>query len=147
VEYICSMKLKQVSLEQLNALNEGTLMEALNIEYIEIGPDFVKASMPVSHQVKQPMGLLHGGASAALMETVGSLGSVLLIDPETHYSVGLEISANHVAAAKEGMVIATAKLVHGGRKTHLWNIEVRDAQTDRLISHGKHTVMVLPKED
>jgi uncharacterized protein (TIGR00369 family) len=141
------MKLKQVSLEQLNALNEGTLMEALNIEYIEIGPDFVKASMPVSHQVKQPMGLLHGGASAALMETVGSLGSVLLIDPETHYSVGLEISANHVAAAKEGMVIATAKLVHGGRKTHLWNIEVRDAQTDRLISHGKHTVMVLPKED
>ena len=141
------MKLKQVSLEQLNALNEDTLMEALNIEYIEIGPDFVKASMPVSHQVKQPMGLLHGGASAALMETVGSLGSVLLIDPETHYSVGLEISANHVAAAKEGMVIATAKLVHGGRKTHLWNIEVRDAQTDRLISHGKHTVMVLPKED
>lgn len=141
------MKLKQVSLEQLNALNEGTLMEVLNIEYIEIGPDFVKASMPVSHQVKQPMGLLHGGASAALMETVGSLGSVLLIDPETHYSVGLEISANHVAAAKEGMVIATAKLVHGGRKTHLWNIEVRDAQTDRLISHGKHTVMVLPKED
>jgi uncharacterized protein (TIGR00369 family) len=141
------MKLKQVSLEQLNALNEGTLMEALNIEYIEIGPDFVKASMPVSHQVKQPMGLLHGGASAALMETVGSLGSVLLIDPETHYSVGLEISANHVAAAKEGMVIATAKLVHGGRKTHLWNIEVRDAQTDRLISHGKHTVMILPKED
>lgn len=141
------MELKQVSLEQLNALNEGTLMEALNIEYIEIGPDFVKASMPVSHQVKQPMGLLHGGASAALMETVGSLGSVLLIDPETHYSVGLEISANHVAAAKEGMVIATAKLVHGGRKTHLWNIEVRDAQTDRLISHGKHTVMVLPKED
>lgn len=141
------MKLKQVSLEQLNALNEGTLMEALQIEYIEIGPDFVKASMPVSQQVKQPMGLLHGGASAALMETVGSLGSVLLIDPETHYSVGLEISANHVAAAKEGMVIATAKLVHGGRKTHLWNIEVRDAQTDRLISHGKHTVMVLPKED
>jgi 1,4-dihydroxy-2-naphthoyl-CoA hydrolase len=141
------MKLKQVSLEQLNALNEGTLMEALQIKYIEIGPDFVKASMPVSQQVKQPMGLLHGGASAALMETVGSLGSVLLIDPETHYSVGLEISANHLATAKEGMVIATAKLVHGGRKTHLWNIEVRDAQTDRLISHGKHTVMVLPKED
>jgi 1,4-dihydroxy-2-naphthoyl-CoA hydrolase len=141
------MKLKQVSLEQLNALNEGTLMEALQIKYIEIGPDFVKASMPVSQQVKQPMGLLHGGASTALMETVGSLGSVLLIDTETHYSVGLEISANHVGAAKEGMVIATAKLVHGGRKTHLWNIEVRDAQTDRLISHGKHTVMVLPKED
>ncbi|MFM6947283.1 MAG: PaaI family thioesterase [Flavobacteriales bacterium] len=141
------MNLKQVSLEQLNALNEGTLMEALQIEYIEIGPDYVKASMPVNHRVKQPMGLLHGGASAALMETVGSLGSVLLIDPETHYSVGLDISANHVAAAKDGTVIATAKLVHAGRKTHLWNIEVRDAQTDRLISHGKHTVMVLPKED
>ena len=84
---------------------------------------------------------------ADFAETVGSLGSVLLIDPDTHYSVGLDISANHVAAAKEGLVIATAKLVHAGRKTHLWNIEVRDAETNRLISHGKHTVMVLPKEN
>lgn len=75
------MKLKQVPLEQLNALNPGTLMEALDIRYLEVGDDFVKASMPVNERTKQPMGLLHGGASAALMETVGSLGSVLLTDP------------------------------------------------------------------
>jgi 1,4-dihydroxy-2-naphthoyl-CoA hydrolase len=130
------MKLKQVPLEQLNALNPGTLMEALQISYLEIGDDYVKASMPVNERTKQPMGLLHGGASAAL-----------LIDPLTHYSVGLDISANHVGAVREGMVIATAKLIHAGRKTHLWNIEVREAQSERLICHGKHTVMVLPKED
>lgn len=141
------MKLKQVPLDQLNALNPGTLMEALQISYLEIGDDFVKASMPVNERTKQPMGLLHGGASAALMETVGSLGSVLLIDPMLYYAVGLDISANHVGAVREGMVIATAKLIHAGRKTHLWNIEVREAQSERLICHGKHTVMVLPKED
>lgn len=141
------MKLKQVALEQLNALNPGTLMEALGIQYIEIGADFVKASMPVNERTKQPMGLLHGGASAALMETVGSLGSVLLIDPLTHYSVGLDISANHVGAVREGSVIATATIVHAGRTTHLWNIEVREAESQRLICHGKHTVMILAKED
>ena len=123
------------------------LMEALQITYLEIGADFVKASMPVNERTKQPMGLLHGGASAALMETVGSLGSVLLIDPLTHYAVGLDISANHVGAVREGTVVATAKLIHAGRKTHLWNIEVRETQSERLICQGKHTVMVLPKED
>ena len=141
------MLLKQVPLDQLNALNPGTLMQALGISYLEVGADFVRASMPVDERTKQPMGLLHGGASAALMETVGSLGSGLLLDPLTHYSGGLDISANHVGAVREGMVIATAKLIHAGRKTHLWNIEVREAQSERLICHGKHTVMVLPKED
>ena len=141
------MKLKQVPLDQLHALNPGTLMEALEIRYLEIGDDFVKASMPVNEKTRQPMGLLHGGANAALMETVGSLGSVLLIDPLTHYAVGLDIAANHVGAVREGLVIATAQLVHAGRKTHLWTIEVREALSERLICHGKHTVMVLPKED
>ncbi|MEN9699610.1 MAG: hypothetical protein RLZZ301_808 [Bacteroidota bacterium] len=122
-------------------------MEALGIEYLEVGADFVKASMPVDARTRQPMGILHGGASVALMETVGSLGSVLLIDSDTHYSVGLEISANHVGGIRDGLVIATARLIHGGRKTHLWNIEIREAQTERLICHGKHTVMILPKED
>lgn len=145
--YICIMKLKQPPLDQLNALNSGTLMEALQIEYIEIGDDFVVASMPVCQSTKQPLGLLHGGASAALMETVGSLGSALLIDPLTHYAVGLDISANHVGAIKEGYVHAKAKLIHAGRTTHLWNIEVREASSQRLICHGKHTVMVLPKVD
>jgi 1,4-dihydroxy-2-naphthoyl-CoA hydrolase len=141
------MKLKQVPLDQLNALNPNTLMEALGITYLEIGNNFVKASMPVNERTKQPMGLLHGGASAALMETVGSLGSVLLIDAQTQYSVGLDISANHVGAVREGTVIATATIVHAGRTTHLWNIEVREAESGRLISHGKHTVMILSKED
>ncbi|MFM7643784.1 MAG: PaaI family thioesterase [Sphingomonadales bacterium] len=141
------MKLKQVPLDQLNALNPGTLMEALGIQYLEIGDQFVKASMPVNERTRQPMGLLHGGASAALMETVGSLGSVLLIDPLMQNAVGLDISANHVGAVKEGEVHATARLIHAGRTTHLWSIEVREASSQRLICHGKHTVMILPKAE
>jgi 1,4-dihydroxy-2-naphthoyl-CoA hydrolase len=140
------MKLKQVALDQLNALNPGTLMEALDISYLEVGDDFVKASMPVNERTRQPMGLLHGGASAALVETVGSLGSVLLINHETHYAVGLEVSANHVGGIQTGEVLATATLVHGGKSTHLWSIEVREKGTNRLVCTGKHTVMVLEKK-
>ena len=139
------MKLKQVPLDDLNAMNKDTLMEKLGIQYVEIGDDYVVASMPVDHRTKQPMGLLHGGASAALVETVGSLGSLLLIDQETHYSVGLEVSANHVGGIQTGEVLAKATLVHGGKTTHLWSIEVREKDTDRLICTGKHTVMVLEK--
>jgi len=140
------MKLKQIPLEELNAMNKDTLMEKLGIQYVEIGENFVVASMPVDHRTKQPMGLLHGGASAALVETVGSLGSVLLIDHNTHYAVGLEVSANHVGGIQDGEVLAKATLVHGGKSTHLWSIEVREKGSDRLICTGKHTVMVLEKK-
>jgi 1,4-dihydroxy-2-naphthoyl-CoA hydrolase len=140
------MKLKQVPLDELNAMNKDTLMEKLGIQYFEIGENYVVASMPVDHRTKQPMGLLHGGASAALVETVGSLGSVLLINHETHYAVGLEVSANHVGGIQTGEVLATATLVHGGKSTHLWSIEVREKGTNRLVCTGKHTVMVLEKK-
>jgi len=140
------MKLKQVPLDELNAMNKDTLMEKLGIQYVEIGENYVVASMPVDHRTKQPMGLLHGGASAALVETVGSLGSVLLINHETHYAVGLEVSANHVGGIQAGEVLATATLVHGGKSTHLWSIEVREKGTNRLVCTGKHTVMVLEKK-
>jgi 1,4-dihydroxy-2-naphthoyl-CoA hydrolase len=141
------MKLKQVPLDDLNAMNKDTLMEKLGIQYVEIGDNYVVASMPVDHRTKQPMGLLHGGASAALVETVGSLGSLLLIDQETHYAVGLEVSANHVGGIQIGQVLAKATLVHGGKTTHLWSIEVREKDTERLICTGKHTVMVLEKKE
>lgn len=121
-------------------------MEKLGIQYVEIGENYVVASMPVDHRTRQPMGLLHGGASAALVETVGSLGSVLLINHETHYAVGLEVSANHVGGIQAGEVLATATLVHGGKSTHLWSIEVREKGTNRLVCTGKHTVMVLEKK-
>jgi 1,4-dihydroxy-2-naphthoyl-CoA hydrolase len=121
-------------------------MEKIGIQYVEIGDNYVVASMPVDHRTKQPMGLLHGGASAALVETVGSLGSLLLINHETHYAVGLEVSANHVGGIQTGEVLATATLVHGGKTTHLWSIEVREKDTNRLICTGKHTVMVLEKK-
>ena len=140
------MKLKQVPLDELNAMNKDTLMEKLGIQYVEIGESYVVASMPVDHRTKQPMGLLHGGASAALVETVGSLGSVLLINHETQYAVGLEVSANHVGGIQTGEVLATATLVHGGKSTHLWSIEVREKGTNRLVCTGKHTVMVLEKK-
>jgi 1,4-dihydroxy-2-naphthoyl-CoA hydrolase len=127
-------------------MNKDTLMEKLGIQYVEIGENYVVASMPVDHRTKQPMGLLHGGASAALVETVGSLGSVLLINHETQYAVGLEVSANHVGGIQAGEVLATATLVHGGKSTHLWSIEVREKGTNRLVCTGKHTVMVLEKK-
>ena len=137
---------KEKFLALCNEWSKNTLMETLEIEYIDAGEDFLKAKMPVNSRVHQPMGLLHGGASAALVETVGSLGSMLLINHETHYAVGLEVSANHVGGIQTGEVLAKATLVHGGKTTHLWSIEVREKDTDRLICTGKHTVMVLQKK-
>lgn len=139
------MKLKQVSLEQINAFNANTLMEQLGIECIELGDDFVKAKMPVDHRTHQPMGLLHGGASAALIESIGSMGSTLLLDLSKEVPVGLEINANHIGGVRSGYVIATGKIVHAGRRTHLWQVDIHDEETGKLVCTGRLTVMVVAK--
>ena len=139
------MKLKQVSLEQINAFNANTLMEQLGIECIELGDDFVKANMPVDHRTHQPMGLLHGGASAALIESIGSMGSTLLLDLSKEVPVGLEINANHIGGVRSGYVIATGKIVHAGRRTHLWQVDIHDEETGKLVCTGRLTVMVVAK--
>lgn len=120
-------------------------METLGIECIEIGTDFLRSRMPVSSKTHQPVGLLHGGASAALIESIGSMGSVLLIDVNKEVPVGLEVNANHVGSIREGWVIATGKLVHAGKRTHVWQVDIHEEGTDRLICTGRLTVMIVPR--
>lgn len=120
-------------------------MEVLEIECIEQGDDYLKSRMPVKASTHQPAGLLHGGASAALIESVGSMGSVLLIDVEKEIPVGLEINANHIAGVKDGYVVATGKIVHAGKRTHIWQVDIRHEETDKLVCTGRLTVMIVPR--
>jgi uncharacterized protein (TIGR00369 family) len=132
-------------LEKLNSINKGTLMETLNIRYTELGKDYLVATMPVDKRVHQPMGLLHGGATVALAESVGSAASYYFIPPEKGEVRGIEISANHVRSVRSGTVRAKARLVHEGRSTLLWDISVVD-DNDTLISLCKLTCLILKKQ-
>ena len=140
------MKLKNVPLELINSKSNNTLVATLGIECIEIGENFIVLKMPVDHRTHQPMGILHGGASAALIETVGSMGSTLLIDLEKEVPVGLEINCNHVRSVKSGFVLATGTLVHCGRRTHVWQVNIHEEGTKRMICTGRLTVMIIEKE-
>jgi len=132
------------ALIQLNQLAKNTLMETLGIKYIEAGPDYLVATMAVTPKVYQPMGILHGGATVALAESVGSAASFLFVNPNKYIVKGIEISANHVKSKKSGVVTAKATLIHKGRSTHLWQIVIKDEE-DNLISICKITNIVLPK--
>lgn len=136
---------KEAVLKLCNDLSKNTLMTTLEIEYIDAGEDFLTAKMPVNPRVHQPMGLLHGGASVALAESVGSAASIMFVNPEKQEVRGIEISANHLRSKREGMVYATARIVHKGRSLHLWEIKIVDEE-DRLISLCKLTNMVLPRK-
>ena len=140
------MKLKNVPLELINSKSNNTLVATLGIECIEIGENFIVLKMPVDRRTHQPMGILHGGASAALIETVGSMGSTLLIDLEKEVPVGLEINCNHVRSVKSGFVLATGTLVHCGRRTHVWQVNIHEEGTKQLICTGRLTVMIIEKE-
>jgi 1,4-dihydroxy-2-naphthoyl-CoA hydrolase len=135
---------KEKILHYCNKVSKNTLMETLNIEYIDAGPDYLTATMPVNSSVHQPMGLLHGGASVALAESVGSAASLLFVNSELSEVRGIEISANHLKAKRDGIVTATAKIIHKGKSIHLWEIRITD-ENDALISLCKLTTMVLPK--
>lgn len=127
-----------------NKITKNTLMETLEIQYVDIGEDFLIATMPVTPKVHQPMGLLHGGATVALAESVGSAASHLLIDTNEFEVRGIEITSNHIKSVSSGIVTATASVLHKGKTTHLWKIEVRD-ERENLISFCKLTNIVLPK--
>lgn len=127
-----------------NAFSKNTLMETLQIEFVDAGEDFLQATMPVNSRIHQPMGLLHGGASVALAESVGSAASMLFVNNEVSEIRGIEISANHLKAKKEGIVTGTARIVHKGASIHLWEIRITD-EAGALISLCKLTNMVLPK--
>ena len=133
---------KEKILLMCNAFSKNTLMETLEIEFIDAGDDFLVAKMPVNQRIHQPMGLLHGGASVALAESVGSAASMLFVNPEESEIRGIEISANHLKSKKEGIVFGTAKIIHKGRSLHLWEIKITDEE-GKLISLCKLTNMVL----
>ncbi|MGV6862540.1 MAG: hotdog fold thioesterase [Putridiphycobacter sp.] len=130
-----------IPLEQVNAFNKNTLMAHLGIEYTEIGTDFIKGKMPVDHRTHQPMGLLHGGASVVLIESLGSSGSALCVDLTQQSIVGVEVNANHIKSARTGFVYGTARLIHEGKSTHLWEAKITNEQGD-LICVGRLTVLV-----
>lgn len=138
------MKVTDVSLEYLNKLNEGTLMNSLHIEYTKISEGKVAARMPVCSSTCQPEGILHGGASLALAETVAGLGSMLLIDTDTHAARGSQVSCNHVGSVSKGDVIAEAEIIHQGRHTHVWNINIV-SDTGRLVSTCRVTNVIIKK--
>lgn len=131
------------TLEQLNARNTGTLMEALGIRFTDIGDDFLRGTMPVDARTRQPYGLLHGGASVALAETLGSSAAMLCLDPEDEATVGLDINANHVRGVREGLVTGTARPLHLGRSTHVWDIRIED-ERGALVCISRLTMAVIP---
>ncbi len=137
---------KQETLQKLNSFTKNTLMETLEIEFSDVGNDFLTAKMPVNNTVHQPYGILHGGASAALAESVGSCASsYLFIDTNKKVAKGLELSINHIKSIASGTVFATARPIHIGRTTHLWEIKIKDEE-DNLIAICKLTTIVLDKK-
>jgi 1,4-dihydroxy-2-naphthoyl-CoA hydrolase len=135
---------KSLSLLHLNPLGPKTMGELLGMEWVEIGDDHLVMRMPVDDRTKQPYGLLHGGASCALAETIGSMASHFVIDPEKFICVGLEINANHVRSATKGFVTATCTPLHIGATTHVWDIKIHDDRK-KLVCISRLTVAILKK--
>jgi len=133
-----------IPLEKLNAMGSGNMVEHLGIEITEVHTDGLSAKMPVDHRTQQPMGLLHGGASVVLAETIGSIASHLCVDTEHYYCVGLDINANHIRAVTEGYVLGTAKALHVGRRTHVWEIRIVN-EKQQLVCISRLTMAVVEK--
>jgi 1,4-dihydroxy-2-naphthoyl-CoA hydrolase len=134
----------QTSVEQLQEHSRETLADTIGIRITEIGPDFLRATMPVVPKIHQPMGVLHGGASVALAETVGSLAATLCVDQKLYACLGQEINANHLRPVSSGVVTATARPYHVGKRSHVWQIEIRDEQ-EKLVCVSRLTIAVVDK--
>jgi 1,4-dihydroxy-2-naphthoyl-CoA hydrolase len=132
------------TLESVQKRGVGTMVEHLGITITKVGNDFLEGTMPVDHRTVQPMGILHGGASVALAETLGSIAANLVIDPQKQYCVGLDINANHIRAAKSGWVNGVARPVHLGSSTQVWSIEIRDKE-ERMVCISRITMAVLDR--
>jgi len=130
------------SVAELNSGRPGTLIEHLGIEFTEIGDDYIRATMPVDARTRQPYGLLHGGASVALAETLGSMGAHMCVDVKEYQCVGQEINANHVRAARTGLVTGTARPVHLGGRTQVWGMEIVNEE-GKLVCISRLTVAVI----
>lgn len=132
---------KDINLEKLNQFSTNTMNELLGISITEIGENFLKATMPVDRRTHQAYGILHGGASAALAETLGSIGSVIIVDPEEYICVGVEINANHIRSVRDGYVTGTAVPLHIGASSHVWDIRIVD-KNEKLVCVSRLTVFV-----
>ena len=140
------MKVDKTSiLQKANSMIKNTMIEHLDIEYTDIGENYLEATMPVTSKVHQPMGLLHGGANAALAESLGSLGSHLMVNDPNKAVVGIEINANHIKSVRDGVVTARGELIHKGRTTHVWDIKIHSDQ-NVLLSVCRLTNMVIDKK-
>lgn len=133
-----------ITLEQLNAMNKNTIMEHLDIVFTEIGEDYISAKMPVDHRHHQPFGLLHGGASVVLAETLGSTAAHCSVDTNKKFCVGLEINANHLRGVKDGYVHGTAKALHTGQSTQVWEIKISNDNNEEVCV-SRITMAVLDK--
>ena len=134
-----------LELDALNSMGEGCMVEHLGIRFTEIGDDYLLATMPVDHRTKQPLGLLHGGASVALAETMGSRGATLCLDLSKQYPVGLEINTNHIKSAKEGVVTGKASPIHIGKGTQVWSIEIKNDK-NQLVAVSRITLAILDRK-
>ena len=137
---------KELSIEDIKPLGKETMGEYIGIEWTEVGDNFIKAKMPVDHRTKQPYGLLHGGASCVLSETIGSIASAMVVDHSKFLCVGLEINANHVRSATTGFVTGVATPLHLGANTHVWDIKIYD-EIEKLVCVSRLTVAIIPRKE
>ncbi|MDA0194929.1 MAG: hotdog fold thioesterase [Bacteroidetes bacterium] len=131
-----------ITVDQINQLGKKCMVGHLGIEITEIGEDFIRAKMPVDERTKQPLGLLHGGASVSLAETLGSIAASFSVDPSKQYCVGLDINANHIRSVKSGFVYGTAKPLHLGRSTQVWEIKITNEE-DKLVCISRITLAIM----
>ena len=134
---------QDTDLARLNAWSANTMMETLGIRLTAVGDDWLQATMPVDHRTHQPYGLLHGGASVVLAETLGSTAAMLTLDPMQEAAVGLEINANHIRGVRDGIVVGTARKVHVGRSTQVWEIRI-ETEAGELVCISRITMAVIP---
>lgn len=134
-----------ISLALIEARNKETMMAHLGIEFVEVGDDYLSARMPVDQRTKQPLGIMHGGASCVLAETVGSTAANFCVDQSQYYCVGLDINTNHIRSVREGYVMGTAKPYHLGKSTQVWSIEIVNEQKER-VSVNRLTMAVLARK-
>lgn len=134
-----------ITLDLLNKMSANTMVEHVGIQFTSIGADFLEATMPVDHRTHQPLGLLHGGASVVLAETLGSVAATCCVDIARQYCVGLEINANHVKSARSGIVKGTARFIHIGGRTQIWEIKITN-EAEELVCISRITMAVLDKK-
>ncbi len=134
----------EVTPDRINAMHKGNMLEHIGIVCTEVGEDYIVATMPVDHRTKQPYGLLHGGASVVLAETLGSIGAHCTIDSSKQYAVGLDINANHIRSAKSGIVTGISRPIHIGRKTQVWEIKIHD-ENQKLTCISRITMAIVEK--